>query len=590
MDLKSMLPTGQGTPLNPVSPERANVQKTPMALRSAFYDAPVSPSGTSILSSGNLPDRFVRSHARGGSEVLDKIAKFDGLKGDTNDRRRRDDAAALKRALVGREEAEDEVRLLREESKRHKSELEEERRKTTRVAIRLEDITDKLHATKEEVVELRNELVRTKDVHSHSQNLYEKEARKAKKEAFKYSSAYVKLQEELNACRLSLRVSKSDYESEKKRAEKHSEEAFSAEYKLVGAQEALTVAKEQTKVVEEERDGLKMHLKEEEIARIAAEGRITLPMSKDGDDFGASPIKAAAPLFPESDLNQRTNAADDDGFSALKEELAWEKYRRIEAEEAVEFLKMECQFETCSCRVAERNGSSPYIHDPSAMAIMAPILESMHHLVHSLPEPVSNGPTTQRQLSREMAAVREVIEPTSSLSPLEDHHIAFSESTGTFQIAPTPFQQGRIPSLLQTESAPPSTLHEETSLLSLLSAPILHSASHSHPSPPRSSSPSPLSDTQEYSMHPPQMYHQRSYTTTVPLSGESSAPVFSPSTMTREEALEQIKQRRGRARSMANAAAAMSTPKKQTEGTGRRDISAPAVRSVGRARAGRDMR
>jgi hypothetical protein len=132
-------PSLPGTPLHTLSPDRINIQaqRTPVA---SMQQDLVSPAGPSLLSSGNLPDRLVRSHRRTGSDVQNKVAKFDGLTKESVERRKKDEAA-LKRAVLGREEAEDEVRLLKEEGRRYREAWEDERAKLERVVGRLEDVT-----------------------------------------------------------------------------------------------------------------------------------------------------------------------------------------------------------------------------------------------------------------------------------------------------------------------------------------------------------------------------------------------------------------------------------------------------------------
>ena len=428
-----------------------------------------------------------------------------------------------------------------------------------------------MHEAKEDLHRNKLELQRTKEVQNHSQNLYEKEVRKAKKDAFKYSSAYVKLQEELKATRLSLRVLQSDLDSQRSKTEKHEQDAFAAKYKLVGVQEDLLAVQEKVKIVEEERDALKTNLKGEEVARIAAEGRIALPMSRDGDDFDSSPRKEK--LEGPIDRQQQVNGPEvvENDSWPIQQQLTYEQKRRIDAEEMVEFLKMECQYQNCSCRVAERTGEQ-YVHDGEVLGIMAPALAgTVKQIAHVAmgPPPNEDDIFSQRQLVQD----EELAE--------EQRQLAFSESTGTFRTAKTPPRYARTPSatsrpaleIVQPEPRQQSSLlPEDTSLLSLLSAPIL--APHAHPLP------SPPLESQVSEQTP--RYHQRSYTTTVPLADNSGNEVFSPRTMTREEAIEQIRQRRGRARSMANA---VQTPKKQmVDPADRRDISAPAIRSAGRIR------
>lgn len=109
-----------------VSPERANRQ-----------NLPPSPSLPSELA--RLRDPFASSHTRTSSEVQLKVAQFNNLSKEAI-QRRRDNEAALKRAIMGREEAENENNRLKEESRLLKKELEEGRVKERKVCERLEEL------------------------------------------------------------------------------------------------------------------------------------------------------------------------------------------------------------------------------------------------------------------------------------------------------------------------------------------------------------------------------------------------------------------------------------------------------------------
>lgn len=126
MDPKFVYPQSPGKPLLAVSPERANRQHLPP-----------SPSLPSELA--RLRDPFASSHTRTSSEVQVKVAQFNNLSKEAI-QRRRDNEAALKRAIVGREEAETETSRLKEESRLLKKELEEGRCKERRVCERLEEL------------------------------------------------------------------------------------------------------------------------------------------------------------------------------------------------------------------------------------------------------------------------------------------------------------------------------------------------------------------------------------------------------------------------------------------------------------------
>lgn len=558
MDPIFKFPASPGTPLFPVSPERANRQHLPAL--------PQSPSLPSNLS-GFRDDPFT-THARNNSDVQGKVAQFNNLSKEAV-QRRRDNEAALKRAVVGREEAEGETRRLREECRTLRREIEEGRGRERRVGERLEGVIEELH--------------RAKETHSHSQALYEKEVRRARKDAFKTSSNLVKLQEELKSTRNAFSALRENTELQREKVERREQEAFAAQYQLVGVQEELEMMRQQIKLVEEERETLKSDLKEEEVARMAAEGWLVLPVSRDADEL-APPKKEKRRERRESwkeNVDPQLMAEEEqDVLALLKEELRLENKIRLEAEDLVEFMKMECQFRCCSCRVAERQGVE-YIHDGSLAAKMeqkAAEIADIYRKRASPPGTLPPATESANMLARSMT-------PESTSEPLID----FSPSTGTFHTVPlTPKQLQQSEHLCEparrvSEDATavaaqpnprdtkPALLLEENPHQSLIHAPSPQLASiPSTPRPHVFNSPPPKFSIPAQLQRP---YTTRviSTTTTVPL-----ADIFSPS-MSREEALEQIRQRRGRARSIA---AGNSTPRRQmVEGAGiRRDVSAPVGR------------
>ena len=123
MDPIFKFPASPGTPLFPVSPERANRQQLPQ-----------SPSLPSIANLHNDP--FV-THSRGNSDVQSKVAQFNNLSKEAA-QRRKDNEAALKRAVLGREEAEGETRRLREENRVLRLDIEEGRARERKVGERIE--------------------------------------------------------------------------------------------------------------------------------------------------------------------------------------------------------------------------------------------------------------------------------------------------------------------------------------------------------------------------------------------------------------------------------------------------------------------
>ncbi len=87
-------------------------------------------------------------------------------------------------------------------------------------------------------------------------------------------------------------------DAERSRGKAREQEAFAARYSAVGLQEKLDQALERIKVLEQERDAFKSLAKsEEDVARIAAEGMLPLPVSTSGGTTNLRPQRrSAAPL------------------------------------------------------------------------------------------------------------------------------------------------------------------------------------------------------------------------------------------------------------------------------------------------------
>lgn len=415
----------------------------------------------------------------------------------------------------------------------------------------------------------QGELQRTKETNSHSQALYEKEVRRARKEAFKSSSMLVKAQEELKLARNKYTLMREQAEDQRRKVEEQTQKAFSAQYQLVGCQEEIETLTQQKITIEEERDGLKRSLKEEELARIAAEGQIALPASKEGDEF-ASPAKKTRNIrrgsFKEN--MDPSGSASQEQATALRHELCTEKRMRQKVEDQIHYMKMECQFRCCSCRVAERQGVE-YIHE-DLMSIEA---TSTNSDVGTSSKEDESDPFFEQSDTRPVQ------------SPLLDQklesQIRFSPTTGTFCKTPSPLKQlttykspssPRTPIISHRASTihGPSTPCPPSSRKASASQPIL-TAPTAFPTRPL---PTPLFAANTAA----QTHAIKTVTTVIPLvttpSPAKQLPFNPEATMTREQALEQIRARRGRARSIA---AGQGTPRRLLAvSADRRDISAPA--------------
>lgn len=218
---------------------------------------------------------------------------------------------------------------------------------------------------------------RAKETHAHTQALWEKEIRRARKENFKTQSSIVKIQEELKSARSSVKSLEESLEREKERTRVREQEAFTARYQIVGVQEQLEQALAQIKLVEQERDAFKTAAKNEEVARIAAEGRIPLPPVQDPNDEFASPPKKGmkkrkvsreAPRYSLSMVEIESSAATEMEIEELTLQVQWERQRAERAEDMIEFLKAECEMHCCACSKS-RDWRSPKSAQPQMEAV-----------------------------------------------------------------------------------------------------------------------------------------------------------------------------------------------------------------------------
>ncbi|KAG5948610.1 hypothetical protein E4U60_001267 [Claviceps pazoutovae] len=322
-----------GGPLQPATPERVNRQ-----------DPFFSP---------------IRSENRD-NVVHDKISQFNNMSIAMQSKQleRKTADAALKRAMLGREEAEADAKRLREENRLLRKEVEGGKERERKVGERLEAVMENYG--------------RAKETHAHTQALWEKEIRRARKENFKSQSAIVKLQEELKSARATNKTIEESLEREKERSKVREQEAFTARYQIVGVQEQLDKALEHIKIVEQERDAFKTAAKNEEVARIAAEGRLPLPVSNDPIEELESPekerIKYLAPpkrgkgqnvhRVSLSTMEIMSSAASEMEIEELSTKVLWERQRADRAQEMIEFLQAECQMHLCSCSRDNNSGKS----------------------------------------------------------------------------------------------------------------------------------------------------------------------------------------------------------------------------------------
>jgi hypothetical protein len=429
--------------------------------------------------------------------------------------------------------------------------------------------------------------------------------------------------------------------------------------------EEIQALKDKLMLVEGERDALKTTLKEEEVLRIAAEGQIPLPVAttEEHDEFGSPMRSPRKQRVPERDEDDKENVAPKRTAVELRlmhSELAAEKRLRERAQDQIEFMKMECQFRCCSCRIADSKGSH-YVYDGSYATEMERIKASVPDLtppasdhgddpmedVVTKSEPVEDRRPSTPLVEDDTDSTDQALDATIIISRMKsatpEAEVLFSPSTGTFRSVASPVNlsnstepvsrmktpEPSLPAIseLATDSSP-WTPDANSTVIPVESVSRSTSRSASRPQSradlvvekqsTKSSSDivihedaildSDEEDTEPQTPHVPSTpgpYLTRTITTTTtiplhfspftPAAKSGNAPM-TPSTIAhapanaqtpvlgelsmnqlpfdRAAALEAIRQRRGRARSMA---AGHGTPQKQMmEGVKeRRDISAP---------------
>jgi hypothetical protein len=483
--------------------------------------------------------------------------------------------------------------------------------------------------------------------------------KRARKDAFKSSSSSVKLQEELKSAKASLKALQVNYESEKMRSGNREQEAFQAQYQLVGVQEQLANTqdellglreeaertrlenermRERCKVLEEEREGLKRSLEEEEVARIAAEGRIALPAGGDDDEFDLllmepSPKKMAfdgekSPSKKGNKGKQREILADASDsekenvlpvpkksamqVKSLQQDLAVERRLRIKAQDQVEFMKMECHFGCCSCRIAEQSGSVVMAHSKAVSPVAEPrgITMQMEASAHASEVDMMD---VQAEIDEEELQVRHASTPDpvglvlrerdDSIAVFEGHSTVIidrprKERRSTRHVNSVIYIDDESHTLLASESTPepatddhslphhsiPTTPNTEPeyavrTITTTTTIPMMFSPQKPASTYPASAVSTPKStyDARSLPNTPRTVSHLSQYQDMLDENDAANggASAFKPDgTLDREAALEMIRQRRGRARSVAMGQATPGKGKVQGAVAGsRRDVT-----------------
>ncbi|PYH95450.1 hypothetical protein BO71DRAFT_408562 [Aspergillus ellipticus CBS 707.79] len=367
MDSPSSAMSSPTKALNPLSPERINQQI-----------APNTPSLTSEYLNMH------RKTPKGLSDVQSRVAFLNNLsRGNSpahGQQQSASSSAAVQRAILGREEAESALTKVSDE-------LSEAQSRERRISERLESLLEELQSTKER--------------QAHERTLFEKEIRKARKEAFRAGSVLVKTQEELKHARTEAKGFKDEALVERTAKEQAKQEAFERAYALAGLTEETEILKEQLRAAEASLHSKKLEARTQQLQRnnvgrmSIAEGDLNLLLTPAGrrpkrsaEDLVNSP-KVNSPLAnapepsPAQDtppkrqrLSEVTPLEDNQEaltplmqealISELEQDLMFERRLRIDAENMLEFMRVECHFKRCSCRMAEDDDAG-HVHQQQSV-------------------------------------------------------------------------------------------------------------------------------------------------------------------------------------------------------------------------------
>lgn len=388
--------------------------------------------------------------------------------------------------------------------------------------------------------------------------MFEKEVRRARKEAFKSSSTLVNMQEELKTARNRYTLMREEMESQRRMRVEKEQETFHVQCQLSELQKELEVLKDVLSGAEEERDVLKRTLEDEAIEKAATQGAIALP-SPGASENHSSPRKRRREEREslKENLDPLLVADEDEVFICLTQDLRREKRLRTKAEEEAHFLHMECQFGICSCRMADKQDTKEVPGAGGEDVTEPPIQNSQ--------EGEQDVEMDRESMPLETAVLSSPTEGgTQAVEEARKSDVVFSPLSGTF-------------SKTFVSEDPKAGQHEQVATEQLwmrdlhATEQVCESESQDQEILPLTPRPLPNPPVQQ----PRTIHTTTRFTSSVPLQPDDVVFSHAPNTpggISREAALEQIRLRRGRARSFA--AGLGRTPVKSAEVT-RRQISAP---------------
>ncbi|KAL3463254.1 hypothetical protein BJX64DRAFT_126245 [Aspergillus heterothallicus] len=346
MDSPSSTRSSPSKALNPLSPERMNQQAVPN-----------SPSAVSEV-------LRLQRKGRGLSDVQAKVAYLNGLArsgspgGSGGATSTAGGAAALQRAILGREEAETAL---------------------TRVSCQLSEAQSRERRISERLESLLEELQTAKERQAHERVVFEKEIRKARKEAFRAGSTLVKVQEELKHAKFESKALREEVQSERDNKEKAKQEAFERAYAIAGLTEELEELKGRLRTAESNLQAQEQEINRQKIEKIsiAETGSIATQTStprgfkRPAEEITTSPRKASDRMSLGDTPSKKLRLCDppphregrqygyglfppaltiQELIDNLEDELMYERDKRIDLEDQIEFMKVCCMFKACACR------------------------------------------------------------------------------------------------------------------------------------------------------------------------------------------------------------------------------------------------
>lgn len=435
MDSPSAILSSPAKVLNPVSPERMNQQTMPPS---------PSPSRPSDIMG-------VHRKSRGLSDVQAKVAFLNNLsRGNSpspaQTQQSAGNTAALQRAILGREEAESALRIASEQ-------LSEAQSREHRIGERLETLLAELQSAKER--------------QSNERSIFEKEIKKARKDAFRAGSAVVKIQEDLKEARAEIKSLREETQVEREAKDEAKQEAFERAYTLAGLMEEMEVLKKRLRASETAIHSNRLESRAQNFGRMSlADGDLallttptprrpkrsadaTILYSTNDSSTQCTPPKRPrlSDITPKQEEPQNQQEAkqqdlQNDMIEELQRLLDHEKQRRTDAEEMIHFMEMECQFKRCSCRLAE-DSENTCIHETtlSQKKQESEVNEAPHgKREHIVPEPSKTQPA-RHSLRRSVHKPQHAMDVDNQVKHEEDMEvpvIAFSPQTGTFRAMPSP--------------------------------------------------------------------------------------------------------------------------------------------------------